>query len=131
MSENNTPDNDLGEEFRILGKNISAFFKAAMESPERQKLQADIESGMAEVVAALNKAASDFHQSETGKQLDNDLAELKQRIHDGEIEDKIRTELREVLSKVNSELAKGTSRWNSNPPGTESPQNNSDKPAEQ
>ena len=123
MNETPPKEDSLREELHNLGKNISALFRAAWESQERQVVQKEIEEGLTEMVAALNKAAVEFRQSKTGQQFEQDIADLSRRIHSGEIESKIRSDIREVLAKINTELENGTARW-----GSESTPNNPPDP---
>ncbi|NPV86864.1 MAG: hypothetical protein HPY45_12740 [Anaerolineae bacterium] len=108
MSEDHPfQDGNLGEELHNLGKNIGALLRSAWQSPERQKLQEDIESGLADLVATLNSAAEEFRQSETGKQVQAEIEDIKQRLQNGELENKIRNDLYTILRQINAELEKG------------------------
>ena len=67
MSETQRPENNLRDEFRILGENLKKFFNVAWESEERQKLQQDIKDGMKEMGFALEGLAEDVRSSEFGE----------------------------------------------------------------
>lgn len=111
MSEDNPfQDGDLGEELRNLGKNIGFLLRFAWQSPERQKLQEDIESGLADLVTTLSSAAEEFRQSETGKQVQAEIEDIKQHLKNGELENKIRNDLYNILRQINTELEKGISK---------------------
>jgi len=129
MNERPPLGNDLGEELKNLGKNISSFLHTAWESPERQGAQKGIEEGLAEMIAVLNKAVVDFRQSETGQHFEEDVVDLKRRIDNGEIGSKVRDDIRQVLERINKELEKGSARWGSdsspNPPPDDPPPSNS------
>jgi succinate dehydrogenase/fumarate reductase flavoprotein subunit len=129
MDDKQPLENDLGEELKNLGKNISSFLRTAWESPERQGAQKEIEEGLAEMIAVLNKAVGDFRQSKTGQQVEEDVADLKRRIDNGEIGSKVRDDIRQVLEKINSELEKGSaprgSDSSSKPPPDDTPPSNS------
>jgi hypothetical protein len=115
--QNNQPQGeDLGEEFRNLGKNLVDFLHAAWDSPESQRLKQEAENTLHELSGSLNKAADEFKNSEKGQQLKQDFEDLKQRVASGEVETKARTELLNALRKVNEELAKTSERWKANKP---------------
>ena len=114
---NNTipPDGEnLGEEFRSLGKNLVGFLHAAWESPEGQQLKQDVEKSLAEISEALNKAADGFNKSEKGQQIKQDIDDLRQRVSNGELQSKTRQEMLAALRKVNDELTKAAERWKVN-----------------
>ena len=113
---NNLPDeNNIGDEFRTLGKNISTIFRTAWESQERRDIQKEIEEGLNEIISSLNKAAVGFQESNTGQRLKQDISDLNRRFQNGEVEGKIRKDISEVLSKINRELENNTHRWTSKP----------------
>lgn len=111
MNEPNSQELKLSDEIRNLGKNLSSFFQAAWASPERQRVQKEIELSLTEVGDTLNKAANEFAQSETGKQLKSDLNDLNRRFENGDLQRKAQNELLGALRKVNEELEKASSRW--------------------
>lgn len=111
MSENPNPEENLTDEFRSLGENLVKTLRAVWESPERQKLQQEIEDGLAELASGMRKEASNFHQSPTGQQLKSDFEDLRQRVRSGEAETKAREELLKALKMMNAELKKAASRW--------------------
>lgn len=103
--------NDIADEFRALGENLARTLRTAWESPERKKLQDEIEQGLAELTAKLRVEAETFQQSTTGQQLKSDLDDLRQRVQSGEAADKAREELLKALKIINTELEKAVSRW--------------------
>jgi hypothetical protein len=111
MSDPNLEESNLSDEIRNLGKNLSSFFKSAWASSERQRVQKEIEASLTEVGDELNKAANEFAQSETGKQLKSDLSDLNSRMENGELQKKAQDELLGALRKINEELDKASKRW--------------------
>lgn len=111
MSQPNSKESNLSDEIRNLGKNLSSFFQAAWASSERQRVQKEIELSLTEVGDTLNKAANEFAQSETGKQLKSDLHDINVRFENGELQKKAQDELLGALRKVNAELEKASNRW--------------------
>jgi len=121
MSETNPQESNLSDEIRNLGKNLSSFFQSAWASSERQRVQKEIEASLTEVGNALNKAANEFAQSETGKQLKADLDDLHKRVENNEFQINAQNELLSALRKVNAELEKASKRWSDGDKGPTEP----------
>lgn len=117
MSESKPSEGNLSDEFRNLGKNLADVLRAAWESPERRRLQQDIESGLAEMRSTLRKEAEAVSESTAGQRLKTEAADLRNRIRSGEAEARIREELVSALRTINTELEKVRSRM-----GTDQPQ---------
>jgi DNA-binding transcriptional regulator YbjK len=117
MDEQQTTHEDLAEEFRSLGKNLVEALRAAWDSSERQKLQKELEAGLAETASFLKEEAVKFSQSQSGQQLKSDLEELHQRVKRGEAETAARKEILEALRTVNAELEKAAKKWKGGPEG--------------
>jgi hypothetical protein len=111
MSEDKKPESSLTEEFRSLGKNLIDAAHATWDSPERQKLQKEIEDGMLEFRDAVNKEAEHWNESPTAQRLRADAENLGERVRSSEIEGKIRDELLIVLKSANLELENLANRW--------------------
>ncbi|MDR3575178.1 MAG: hypothetical protein P4L50_15065 [Anaerolineaceae bacterium] len=111
MNDPNSQETNLSDEIRNLGKNLGLFFQAAWASPERQQVQKEIEVSLNEVGVELNKAATEFAQSETAKQLKSDLSDLNKRFESGELQKKAQNELLDALRRVSVELEKAANRW--------------------
>src|SRR4030042_2982447 len=117
-NENKSPNEDIGEQLKELGKNLREALVTAWESEERRKLQQEIEVGLANLRDSLNEAAKDFSGSDTGQNLKEDVQDLRERWRSGEVGSKVRTEITEALRTVNDELQKATRK---NPPPTDPP----------
>ncbi len=102
--------NDLAEEFRNLGKNLSDAMRAAWESPERKKFQDEIETGIAELSATFKKEADTFRESPTGQRLKSDIEGVRQKVSSSEVQSKTRDELIAFLKRANAELEQAISR---------------------
>ncbi len=111
MTDNPQPENNLSDEFRALGENLIKALESVWESPERRKLQQEIESGLNELASTLQKEARTFRDSPASQQLKADFEDLSQRVRSGEAEEKAREELLKALNLINTELEKVTSRW--------------------
>lgn len=110
---NNTPheEGDLAEEFRQLGKNLVDTLRMAWDSPERKKLQDEIESGLVEVAASLKKEADEFSTTAPGQHIKQEFDDLHRRWESGETETKARQELMNAIRLANSELQKWSDKW--------------------
>lgn len=111
MTENPQNEGNLSEEFRALGENLLKTLHSVWDSPERRKLQQEIEDGLNQLATTLKSEASSFNESTTGQQLKSDFEDLRQRVRSGEAEAKAREELLKALKLINTELDKVTSRW--------------------
>jgi hypothetical protein len=116
MSESNPPEDKLAEEFHNLGKNIMDAFRTAWETPERKRLQQDIESGLNELGSTLQQEYNTFSESPTGQKLKADMQDLHERVRSSETEAKVRSDLLVALQTVNEELQKVIERMASRQP---------------
>jgi len=110
---NDTPheEGDLAEEFRLLGKNLVDALRLAWDSPERKKLQDEIETGLVDVAAALKNEADEFGASASGQQIKEEIDDLRHRWESGETETKARQELKNAIRLANDELQKWSEKW--------------------
>jgi len=118
MSENPETQSNLSEEFRNLGRSMKNFLESAWSSEERQKLQQELEKGINEIASSITEAAEEFTQSETGRQLKQDWKDLEDRVESGELQNKIRTDLKTALQKASEELERAAKNFSS---GQDSP----------
>ncbi len=116
-NENKTPENNISDELNELGKNLRDALHAAWQSEDRKKVQKEIETGLANLGASLSKAAEDFSNSPTGQNLKSDVKDMQDRWKSGEMGSKVRTEISDVLRKINNELQKATKKPPENKPG--------------
>ena len=111
MAENEIPDENLSDEFRALGLNLVNALRTAWESPERKKLQGELEEGLSGLATTLSNEIENFQESGTGQRLRSDAAELRDKVRDSKTEKKIRDELIKTLHIVNTELENTAQRW--------------------
>jgi hypothetical protein len=111
MSQTEPRKENLSEEFRQLGENLVGLLRAVWDSPERQDLQQEIESGISELGNTVKKEVDSFSESPTGQRLKEDVQAANQKIRSGETQDKIRNELLQALKTVNTELQEASNRW--------------------
>jgi DNA topoisomerase VI subunit B len=107
-----TPENEVVNELRNLGQNLKGILQAAWESEERQKLQKEIESGLAE----LQKTVAEFAASPAGQRLKAEVHDLGERVRSGRVESQLRGDLLAALRAINAELEKAAKRGKDTPP---------------
>lgn len=100
---------ELVEELRDLGQNLKSIIQTAWESEERKKIQQDLESGLRQLMLALEQSVTDFRESPEGQRLKEEAELLRDRLRSGEATAKLRDELLAILQKVNEELKKAGS----------------------
>jgi len=111
MSESPEPNTeqsaeDLASEFHNLGANLKKYFVSAWESEQRKTIQTEIESGLNELGDTLKRTADEIQNSETGQRIKSEATDLRDRVRDGEVEQKVRSDLTKLLQKLNTELEK-------------------------
>jgi len=116
MNQEPRPSGEFSDELRALGENLRTVFQAAWDSDDRRRLQREIETGMGELADSLSKAAREFSESDTGKQMKDEVRDLGERLQSGEVESKVRQDLTAILRKLNDELGRASSSWSSRPP---------------
>jgi hypothetical protein len=115
-NENKTQNDNIGDQLNELGRNLRQVLQSAWESEERQKLQQEIEVGLANLGESLSEAAKDFSDSPAGQSLKEDVKDIQERWRTGEMRSKVHNDIMDALRKVNSELQKATQK-NPPPPG--------------
>jgi hypothetical protein len=130
MEENTNPHNpnpastdasgDILEELRELGRNLQAMVQTMWESEERKKLEHELETGLTEAYNSLSKAAHEFAESPTGKNIKTELEDLGQRIRSGEVEAKVRSEILSALKSANEGLKRTNPPQSASTPSSDS-----------
>lgn len=116
MDEATGHEGELAEEFRKLGSNLKNALQAAWNSPERERLEHEIKSGLRQAADTLADLAEEAVESETGKKMRSELESLGDRVKTGELEVKIREDLLNALQKLNAELERARTRRSEAPP---------------
>lgn len=105
-TEPTAPEGNLAEEFSNLGKNLIGILRGAWERPERQKLQQEIEGGLADIGNSLRKEAKAVADSPVTQKVKTEVEDLSNKVRSGQVEAKVRTEIVGALHIVNAELQK-------------------------
>jgi hypothetical protein len=103
------PPEDIAAEFANLGRNLKNILQSAWDSPERKKLQQEVEAGLADAARALNQTVTELKEGETGQQFKKEFEDLHTRIRSGEVTTRVRDDLLSALRTINSELEKTAS----------------------
>lgn len=111
MSDQEQPESSITEEFRILGKNLVDAVHSAWDSPERKRLQGEIERGLSEFQNSVSEEIEHWSESPTAQRMKSDVKEAADRVRSSEVEKSIRQELITALKSINIELEKVSSRW--------------------
>src|SRR3989304_1339626 len=110
MDDRPRQEGEISEEFRKLGSNLKDALDAAWNSPDRQRLEQEIKTGLRQAAEALADLAEGAGERETGKKLRTEVEALGDRVKSGELETKIRKDLLDGLQKLNAELERARSR---------------------
>ena len=126
MSDKPPEKDSLADAFHQLGQSLVNTVQSAWNHPEREKFQAELEQGLSDISATLNKEVETIRQSPTGQRLKSDVDEFAEKVRSGETTAQVRQELLKVLQIANTELEKAASRLrgsesgeSSNPPSDE------------
>jgi hypothetical protein len=103
---NQDKENEILNELRNLGDNISALLRGAWESEERQRLQRDLETGFNELRENLHNVAD----SAVGKTIRQDFEDFGERVRAGEVERAVRSEVLSALRMANEGLKKAAEK---------------------
>jgi hypothetical protein len=95
---------DLAEEVRRLGSTLQRLLREAWDSEERHRAQSEIETGLHQLLNALQGAATQVEATPAAQQLRHELLEFQRRAQSGELEAKAREELLRLVRRVNEEL---------------------------
>jgi uncharacterized phage infection (PIP) family protein YhgE len=106
MSEQGQPKDELKDEFEKLGGNLRSLIQGAWESEQRKKASQEVQRGLDEVGEALSNAAAELAQDPAARKLREEVDQLADRVRSGELAERARSELIEVLQGVNERLNK-------------------------
>ena len=121
MSEKPDSGPSLSDEFQSLADNLVRLMRNTWSSPERIRLQQDIESNLADLSSALQKEIKDFQESDSGKQLKADMQTIHEQIRSSDIPNRVRDEIKSALHVANQELEKVSDKWTPRPPEAQQP----------
>jgi hypothetical protein len=110
MSENPQDNESLSDAFHKLGVNLIETLRSAWDTPERKKLQQEVEESLISLSVTVKNELDTFNESPTGQRLKADVEDLRQRVRSGETETQVRQEILKAIQLVNTELEKASAR---------------------
>ncbi len=111
MSEEQQPEDNLGDEFRNLGNNLLGALRSVWDSPERKRLTEELETNLNEFSATLRKEVESFNESPTGQRLKEDVDNIGGKVRSEINDSRVKDDLLSALHSANNELAKIIERW--------------------
>ena len=119
MSDDPRPEENLEDEFQVLGKNLVAALRAAWDAPERKRVQEELITGLNGLGSTLKHEADNFAGSAAGQQIKNGVEQVGERLRSTETQEKVRQELLFALKTANTELQKVIDRWSARASGAD------------
>lgn len=123
MTDKQPPEDNLADEFRILGNNVLGALRSVWDSPERKRLTEQLETNLNELSATLRKEVESFNDSPTGQRLKEDVDNLQGKVRTEINDSRVKEELLAALRTANEELSKVIQRWSNPSPGSDEAQN--------
>lgn len=127
VGEGAGPKPDIAGDLRELGENLREALRAAWTSRERLQLQSEIEQGLSALGSTLaqtfDAARRDLRSSarvrERVAEARQKVSGVREELRPGQVGDRARAEIHEVLERVNDQLRRSRERWT---PSSGSPQ---------
>ena len=116
---NGETDLSLRQELEALGDNLKQAMESVWESEERQRLQAEIESGLEQALSVVRSEVAAFSESETGERLRSDLKSIHKELESGEAASQLRQDLASALRSINQGLRKASTGSGAGPDDAE------------
>jgi hypothetical protein len=110
MTNPSQPSSDLFDELFTLGNNLTRLARAAWDSPERRKLQGELETALNDLTNTLNRAGMEFTVSPTGQRIYAELQSVRERIRKGGLEAAAYEETMSILQRLNTELTRAAEK---------------------
>ncbi len=104
MDPDSKQSKSVENEFERLGENLRKAVEEAWQSEERKRISQDLQAGIEEFAEALNRTAKDFIESPTGQKMRTEVDDFSRRVQEGEVADKVESELLTVLDRLNQKL---------------------------
>ena len=104
MSDKPNDTDNISDAFHQLGENLLRTVRSAWETPERKKLQQEIETGLSDLAETVRREVDTFNESPTGQKLKSDVSDAYHGVRTTVAEANLRDELLKALRTVNQEL---------------------------
>jgi hypothetical protein len=109
MENESKHSESVENQFERLGENLRKAVEEAWQSEERKRLSEDVQAGIEEFADALRRTTNEFIESPTGQRMRADVDKLSSRVQEGEVADKVESELVRVLDRLNQKLEEAIS----------------------
>jgi hypothetical protein len=104
MESDSRQSKSVDNEFERLGENLRKAVEEAWESEERKRISEDLQAGIEEFAETLNRTAKEFVDSPTGQKMRSEVEDFSRRVQEGEVADRVESELLTVLNRLNQKL---------------------------
>jgi uncharacterized protein (DUF2461 family) len=128
MSMDDESKESVTNEFQRLGQNLKQTLEMAWESEERKKFQQEIEEGISDLGATLNRFFNEISQTPTGQRVRSGMDHIHEQVRTSNIDKKVQQEIINALKRANDEIEKSRQRWQDDHTENESPAEPADKP---
>lgn len=129
MSEEQKVERTIVDELARLGKQVSEAIKAAWESDDRKRLQAEIGEGLQKFGKEVNEAMTKASEGETARELRDKAEKVAEDIRESEVVEDVRKGIVTGLDALNRELGKLLEKLEAKPAAEESAQSAPQAPA--
>ena len=102
---------ELGTEMEALARQLGATLRAAWHSQERRDIQAEIETGLRDMSASLAQAAQEIDATPAAQRVKTHATTYREKAKEGELGQKVQTDLSAALRTVREELSKLAQGW--------------------
>ena len=106
MSEGSQPEKSIVQEFSLFGKQVAEAIRAAWESEDRKKLQAELAEGLQRFETEVNQALDKAGQSDAAKQLREQADKVVADVKESKVTEDARKGVIAGLEVLNQELGK-------------------------
>ncbi len=119
MPEEQTPTSEsITDDLRELGSNLVNALQSTWESVERKELQRSVEKGISGVLAALEDTTDDLDLEDVSERVRAGFSQIEEKIRSGELEDSVRTNVTDILERINAELVQFSAKMAPSDPDT-------------
>jgi len=106
MSDEPRAEKSITDELSKLGKQVAEAIRAAWESEDRRKLQAEIAEGLQKFGQQVGEALEKAGESEVARQLRQQAEKVVAEVRETDVAEEIRKGLLAGLEAINKELSK-------------------------
>lgn len=98
------PVTDVADELKNLGRQFAETLQTAWKSEEKQRVEAEIRSGLKSFAGEVDKVIREARESAAAAKVKEEAANVKERVGSGEVGQKARSGLVQGLQWLSEEL---------------------------